>query len=46
MLKYIKIALNLGKHKSHFRKEQDFKKYWKDPDFLKLVKEEHSEIIN
>ncbi|KXZ25209.1 hypothetical protein AYB33_08775 [Leptospira santarosai] len=39
MLKYIKIAVNLGKDKSHFRKDQDFKKYWKDPDFLKLVKE-------
>ncbi|EKT87355.1 TPR end-of-group domain-containing protein [Leptospira santarosai] len=39
MLKYIKLAINLGKVKSNFRKDQDFKKYWKDPDFLKLVKE-------
>ncbi|MDI7205754.1 hypothetical protein QMN03_04440 [Leptospira santarosai] len=39
MLKYIKLAINLGKDKSNFRKDQDFKKYWKDPDFLKLVKE-------
>ncbi|AVV79000.1 TPR end-of-group domain-containing protein [Leptospira santarosai] len=39
MLKYIKLAIDLGKDKSNFRREQDFKKYWKDPDFLKLVKE-------
>ncbi|AXR61943.1 TPR end-of-group domain-containing protein [Leptospira mayottensis] len=39
MLKYMKIALALGKPKSHFKGDPDFKKFWNDPDFLKLVKE-------
>nr|WP_231384479.1 hypothetical protein [Leptospira alstonii] len=37
MLKYMKIALSLGKPKSHFKGEPEFKNFWKDPDFLKLI---------
>ncbi|MBF3377859.1 TPR end-of-group domain-containing protein [Leptospira borgpetersenii] len=39
MLKYMKIALALGKPKSYFKREPEFKKFWNDPDFLELVKE-------
>lgn len=38
MLKYMKIARQLGKPKSHFTTERDFKNFWNDPDFLELLK--------
>ncbi|EMY77237.1 hypothetical protein LEP1GSC060_2825 [Leptospira weilii serovar Ranarum str. ICFT] len=39
MLKYMKIALSLGKPKSHFKGEPEFKNFWNDRDFLKLIRE-------
>ncbi|EKO33664.1 TPR end-of-group domain-containing protein [Leptospira santarosai] len=39
MLKYTKLAIDLGQSKKHFGKNPGFEKFWKDPDFLKLIQE-------
>ncbi|MDI7189316.1 TPR end-of-group domain-containing protein [Leptospira santarosai] len=39
MLKYAKLAIDLGQSKKHFGKNPGFEKFWKDPDFLKLIQE-------
>ncbi|VXB20405.1 conserved hypothetical protein [Flavobacterium sp. 9AF] len=40
MLLYIKESIRLGKTKQQFLDDTDFKKYWKDEDFLKAIEEE------
>ena len=40
MLFHIKKSIRLGKMKQQFLDETDFKKYWNDEDFLKIIEEE------
>ncbi len=39
MLLYIKESIRLGKTRQQFLDDTDFKKYWKDEDFLKAIEE-------
>jgi hypothetical protein len=40
MLKIINRAIALGKNPDDFLKDNDFKDYWQDPDFLKAIKKD------